>query len=35
MRKPADKVIAPLLLDNPVLSHAGSYQKLDTQITLD
>ena len=27
-RKPADKAIAPVLLDNPVLSHAGSYQKL-------
>ena len=28
VRKPADKVIAPVLLDNPVLSHVGSYQKL-------
>ena len=28
VRKPTDKVIAPVLLDNPVLSHVGSYQKL-------
>ena len=28
VRKPADKVIAPVLLDNAVLSHVGSYQKL-------
>ena len=28
VRKPTDKVIALVLLDNPVLSHVGSYQKL-------
>jgi hypothetical protein len=28
VRKPTDKVIAPVLLDNPVLSHATLYQKL-------
>ena len=27
MRKPTDKVIAPVLLDNPVLSHAGIIPK--------
>ena len=27
MRKPADKVISPVLLDNPVLSHADIIQK--------
>ena len=27
MRKPADKVVAPVLLDNPVLSHVGSIPK--------
>ncbi len=28
MRKPADKVTAPVLLDNPVLSHADIIPKL-------
>ena len=28
VRKPTDKVIAPVLLDNPVLSRVESYQKL-------
>ena len=28
VRKPTNQVIAPVLLDNPVLSHVGSYQKL-------
>jgi hypothetical protein len=27
VRKPADKVIAPVLLDNPVLSHADIIPK--------
>ena len=27
VRKPAEKVIAPVLLDNPVLSHVGIIQK--------
>ena len=27
VRKPADKVIAPVLLDNPVLSHVGIIPK--------
>ena len=27
MRKPADKVIAPVLLDNPVLSQSGIIPK--------
>ena len=35
VRKPADKVIAPVLLDNPVLSHVcGHYTKNSATVSI-